>query len=404
MPFKSAKQRRYLYSQKPEVAKKFAMDSAKKGKMVKLKRGGPQDWGQEAAAKSQGSANVPDSNPYSDVAKAKNEALNKSVSKRHSSKSNGPTTITRGTTTGGTTENNKEPKKNFIQNIGYNVKEKTKSILGIGKDKTKNLNDLSITSREIGIKNRNTKDAKTRDLETAKDSKEAFYTNATYKSNRRIDKMLPTATGLFAKAFKKPLGKNAARNAKFFDDFVLGGKNKGQMTGTKKNSIYSKSGMTQEKFSKLSQSKKAEMMADYSKKRQSGEIDAYGRPKIGGEGEGANLELSKRKVTNTATPIVKKIVKPEDKSKTFFGGFKAYKKGKMINTQSKVNGVITGLKKASKLHAGQAKTLSKLKLNKGGGVRYGPPPLRGPNPQVPPVKFSRGGGSALRGTKFKGIF
>ena len=42
--------------------------------------------------------------------------------------------------------------------------------------------------------------------------------------------------------------------------------------------------------------------------------------------------------------------------------------------------------------------------NKGGGVPYGPPPLRGPNPQVPPVKFSRGGGSAIRGTKFKGVF
>jgi len=40
MPFKSEKQRRYLYSQKPEVAKKFAVDSAKKGKIIKLKGGG----------------------------------------------------------------------------------------------------------------------------------------------------------------------------------------------------------------------------------------------------------------------------------------------------------------------------------------------------------------------------
>ena len=42
--------------------------------------------------------------------------------------------------------------------------------------------------------------------------------------------------------------------------------------------------------------------------------------------------------------------------------------------------------------------------NKGGGVPYGPPPSRGPNSQVPPIKFSRGGGSAIRGTKFKGVF
>jgi len=39
-----------------------------------------------------------------------------------------------------------------------------------------------------------------------------------------------------------------------------------------------------------------------------------------------------------------------------------------------------------------------------GGVSSGPPPKRGPNPQVPPVKFSRGGGAAIRGTKFKGVF
>jgi len=30
MPFKSEKQRKFLYSQKPEVAKKFAKDSPKK--------------------------------------------------------------------------------------------------------------------------------------------------------------------------------------------------------------------------------------------------------------------------------------------------------------------------------------------------------------------------------------
>ena len=38
--------------------------------------------------------------------------------------------------------------------------------------------------------------------------------------------------------------------------------------------------------------------------------------------------------------------------------------GKIINTQNKVDGVITGLKKASKMHAGQAKTLEKLTFGK----------------------------------------
>ena len=43
--------------------------------------GGPQDWGQEAAAKEHGSANVPDSNPYSDVAQRETRDLNQSFSK-----------------------------------------------------------------------------------------------------------------------------------------------------------------------------------------------------------------------------------------------------------------------------------------------------------------------------------
>jgi len=47
--------------------------------------------------------------------------------------------------------------------------------------------------------------------------------------------------------------------------------------------------------------------------------------------------------------------------------------------QNKINKVIKGLKKASKLHAGQAKSLSTIKL-------------------------SRGGGAAIRGNNFKGVF
>jgi hypothetical protein len=41
---------------------------------------------------------------------------------------------------------------------------------------------------------------------------------------------------------------------------------------------------------------------------------------------------------------------------------------------------------------------------KSGGISSGPPPKKGPNSQVPPVKLSKGGGAAIRGTKFKGVF
>ena len=64
------------------------------------------------------------------------------------------------------------------------------------------------------------------------------------------------------------------------------------------------------------------------------------------------------------------------------------KKGGSLNTTShktvmkkanvKINKVIKGLKKASKLHAGQAKSLSTIKL-------------------------VRGGGAAIRGLKFQGV-
>ena len=37
MPFKSDKQRRYLYAEKPAVAKKFARDSKSKGGSIKKK-------------------------------------------------------------------------------------------------------------------------------------------------------------------------------------------------------------------------------------------------------------------------------------------------------------------------------------------------------------------------------
>ena len=66
--------------------------------------------------------------------------------------------------------------------------------------------------------------------------------------------------------------------------------------------------------------------------------------------------------------------------------------------------------------------LSEFKAYNSGGVSYGPPPKRGPNPQVPPVKMRngkmtkkykmscphrpdgiRGVGAAIRGHKFIGV-
>ena len=65
-----------------------------------------------------------------------------------------------------------------------------------------------------------------------------------------------------------------------------------------------------------------------------------------------------------------------------------------------------------------AKKFFPFRAYRNGGVPSGPPPKRGPNPQVPPVKLSNGGvktkakkndsmrgiGKAIRGTKFSGVY
>jgi hypothetical protein len=65
-----------------------------------------------------------------------------------------------------------------------------------------------------------------------------------------------------------------------------------------------------------------------------------------------------------------------------------------------------------------AKKFFPFRAYRNGGVPSGPPPKRGPNPQVPPVKLRNGGvktnskksvsmrgiGKAIRGTKFSGVY
>jgi hypothetical protein len=65
-----------------------------------------------------------------------------------------------------------------------------------------------------------------------------------------------------------------------------------------------------------------------------------------------------------------------------------------------------------------AKKFFPFRAYRNGGVPSGPPPKRGPNPQVPPIKLRNGGvktnskksvsmrgvGKAIRGTKFSGVY
>ena len=101
--------------------------------------------------------------------------------------------------------------------------------------------------------------------------------------------------------------------------------------------------------------------------------------------------------------------------------------GKKIGGEAKINKVITGLKKASKLHAAQAKSLESItKANVGIAVdrlkerekkekrkKYNRSP-QSRNKMQPSrsmsidtttsLKLSKGGGAAIRGMGFKGVF
>ena len=268
MPFKSDKQRRYLYAEKPKVAKKFAMDSAKKGKMTKLRTGGPQDRGQEAKSQEKGFDQSDRSNPYSNASKSAQAAENKAISDRHSR--NNPTTPER-------KHYNPPPQ---IPTIGP----------------------------------------------------------ASWALNKAINYVGPKAYD-----YNKKKKEKFARKEGLYRDFYR----------TKKTPL------------EVMDPKNKDYMKDA----------GYGKTKTTNDNGGEGPQRCPDGSLPPCAPVASKPkVKVEPVKKTqIFDDFKAYKKGKMI------------------------------KKNKGGGVPYGPPPLRGPNPQVPPVKFSRGGGAALRGTKFTGV-
>jgi len=282
-------------------------------------------------------------------------AVDKSTKQQTINHNRNVTNRTGQTTTTNTSTRVDPPKKqpNFIQNIGYQTKQLATKYLGLDKPKTKyNLNDYRVTTREIGINNRN-KTGKDRTLSTAKDIKEAFELQGAYETKRGIKGMLPSGTKAVASIISPALEKNTIRGRKFFEKSVLG--------TDKKGSLYS-----DKSFDGLGVEGRNEIYKKYAKDRMDRKIDAFGRPIRQGAGEGAQAKCPDGTFPPCIkTPPVTAVPKTSAAPKKFFD-FQAY--------------------------------------SKGGGVPYGPPPKKGPNSQVPPVKLSRGGGAAIRGTKFKGVF
>ena len=113
----------------------------------------------------------------------------------------------------------------------------------------------------------------------------SFISEGANKSNKDIDKLPFSGTKVVASMFKGPLAKGAKYNREFFVNSVIGNTKKGSNITT-----------TKEEFSKMSASEKENLYSGYTKARQSGTKDAYGRDVIGGDGE-----------NNTPTVIKKNI-------------------------------------------------------------------------------------------------
>ena len=145
--------------------------------------------------------------------------------------------------------------------------------------KEKAQNNTYKTSREIGI---TTQYSKTREQDIKKEKEKAFQEQGAYNTRRSIENTFSPIVKIFGPGISETLQKNAIRTGNFFTDYVLG-------PGGKKNSLYA--GMDKSQFAKLSVEKQNKMYSEYSEKRMSGTIDAYGReirPEGGGpEGGGA---------------------------------------------------------------------------------------------------------------------
>jgi hypothetical protein len=140
--------------------------------------------------------------------------------------------------------------------------------------KEKAQNNTYKTSREIGI---TTQYSKTREQDIKEEKEKAFQEQGAYNTRRSIENTFSPIVKIFGPGISEPLQKNAIRTRNFFTDYTLG-------AGGKKNSLYA--GMDKSQFEKLSVEKQNKMYSEYSEKRMSGKIDAYGR-EIRPEGGGA---------------------------------------------------------------------------------------------------------------------
>jgi hypothetical protein len=203
--------------------------------------------------------------------------------------------------------------RGFLQNIGYQTQQLTANLLNIGKPKQKNLMDMRVTGREIGLQNQNLTGS-ARDIKTEQDIQSAFRQQGAYATERGIRKMAPSFTKVGATLLSKPLAKGTIRNRDFFTNQVLGNTKKGSLYGDKS-------------FSGLTLGQRETMYGQYAKDRMSRKIDAFGRP-VRPEGGGAQQpSLCPDGTTPPCKTPVTQIKKPVSTPNTFLSGFQSYDDG-----------------------------------------------------------------------------
>ena len=159
----------------------------------------------------------------------------------------------------------------------------------------------------------------------------SFISEGKYKSNRDIDKLPFSGTKVVATMFKGPLGKGAKYNREFFVNSVIGNTKKGSNITT-----------TKEQFSKMSASEKESLYSGYTKARQSGTKDAYGRDVIGGNGGNNTPTVIKKNIggsTIQTTAPTEAEVSQSETANADAAALKVKKRGRSMTMMSGAKGV-----------------------------------------------------------------
>jgi len=159
----------------------------------------------------------------------------------------------------------------------------------------------------------------------------SFISEGANKSNKDIDKLPFSGTKVVASMFKGPLAKGAKYNREFFVNSVIGNTKKGSNITT-----------TKEEFSKMSASEKENLYSGYTKARQSGTKDAYGRDVIGGDGGNNTPTVIKKNIggnTIQTTAPTETEVSQSEAANADAAALKVKKRGRSASIMTGARGV-----------------------------------------------------------------